>query len=208
MLEDTGERVIPEEMSITNELLIEHVARYHFALPFIKKGRVLDMASGSGFGTHIIAKKKKNVIDEVIGLDFDEQALAYAKQNYYHPKSSFQQADLAEERLVDTWGQFDVITSFETYEHIEAETNFLTNAYDLLKPGGVLIMSTPFGAGRGEPCGSPFHVHQITPDEFKALFSDKQVTSIDYYLQKGALIQKESDPVPDYYPLGILVLTK
>ena len=55
MLEDTGERVIPEEMSITNELLIEHVARYHFALPFIKKGRVLDMASGSGFGTHIIA---------------------------------------------------------------------------------------------------------------------------------------------------------
>lgn len=208
MLNDTGERVIPEKMTITNELLIEHVARYHFALSFITNGRVLDMASGSGFGTHIIAKKRKDTLDEVIGLDIDSKSLAYAKHHYYHPKSSFHQADITKKNLVATWGQFDVITCFETYEHIEDEAAFLTNAYELLKPGGKLILSTPFGKGRGKPCGSPFHVHQITPDEFKKLFHDQPVTAIDYFLQKGALIQTEKDPILDYYPLGILVLTK
>ncbi|GEN56587.1 hypothetical protein GCM10012290_12600 [Halolactibacillus alkaliphilus] len=208
MLEDTGERLIPEKMAITNELLIEHVARYHFALFFITNGRVLDMASGSGFGTHIIAKKKKNDIDEVIGLEIDHEALAYAKHHYYHPKSSFHQADITKKNLVATWGQFDVITCFETYEHIENEAAFLTNAYELLKPGGKLIMSTPFGEGRGKTCGSPFHVHQITPTEFKQLFHDYSITTIDYFLQKGALIQTEKEPLFDYYPLGILVLTK
>ncbi|PXW89208.1 2-polyprenyl-3-methyl-5-hydroxy-6-metoxy-1,4-benzoquinol methylase [Streptohalobacillus salinus] len=208
MLEDTGERVIPENMSITNELLIEHIARYHFALPFITEGRVLDMASGSGFGTHIIAKKKKKVIEEVIGLDIDPDALAYAKKTYYHPKSSFHCADLTGDTLVDRFGSFNTIVSFETYEHIANESAFLTNAYNLLKPGGHLILSTPFGAGRGEPCGSPFHVHQITPDEFKALFRDFNYQQIDYFLQRGALIQRDDDQVLDHYPLGILVLKK
>lgn len=208
MLEDSGERVIPEEMDITNELLVEHITRYHFALPFISKGRVLDFASGSGFGTHIIAKKKNKTIDEVIGLDNDPAAVNYAKGKYYHPKSSFIKADVTNPSLPDQIGTFDTIVSFETYEHIEDEAMFIKNVYQLLKPGGNLILSTPFGKGRGVPCGSPFHVHQITVEEFHDLFKDYSYQSCDFYYQCGALIQHESDLLLDYYPLGILVLVK
>ncbi|GGM19381.1 hypothetical protein GCM10011351_01530 [Paraliobacillus quinghaiensis] len=205
MLEDTGERVIPENMKITNELLIEHVARYHFALPFIK-GRVLDFASGSGFGTHIIAKKKKKEITEIIGVDIDDSTLEYAKHHYYHPKSSFYQADVTDTTLPEQFGQFDTIVSFETIEHVEAEEQFLSNIYNLLKPGGKLVLSTPFGKGRDVPCGSPFHVHQLTPAEFASLFSD--YSSVTHYVQKGALIEPRDHATLEYHPLGIVVCEK
>ncbi|MBM7540336.1 class I SAM-dependent methyltransferase [Amphibacillus cookii] len=208
MLEDTGERVIPEQMKITNELLIEHIARYHFALNFIEAGVVLDFASGSGFGTHIIAKKKKQQIDAIIGIDIDQSAIDYAKKTYYHPKSSFHQADVTDPTLIDQFGQFDTIVSFETYEHIEDEQGYLDNVFKLLKPGGKLIISTPFGMGRGKPCGSPFHVHQITPEEFHQLFDCYDYQSVSYFVQKGALIAPESFATQSYYPLGIAICQK
>ena len=85
MIEDTGERVIPKKMSPMNNLLLEHIARYQFALPYLE-GRVLDMACGAGYGTHMIAKQRKKFIDEVIGIDIDPEIIAYAKKEYYHPK--------------------------------------------------------------------------------------------------------------------------
>ncbi|SFA94335.1 hypothetical protein SAMN04488072_10457 [Lentibacillus halodurans] len=81
MIKDTGEHVIPENMKITNELLIEHVARYPFASEYVY-GLVLDFASGTGYGTHILAKKGKGCVDKVVGIDLDWKAVNYARGNY------------------------------------------------------------------------------------------------------------------------------
>ncbi|MFD2761272.1 class I SAM-dependent methyltransferase [Lentibacillus juripiscarius] len=205
MLEDTGERVIPENMKITNELLVEHVARYHFASEHVY-GRVLDFASGAGFGTHILAKKGRKSVSEVVGIDVDPDAVQYARGTYYHPISAFTEGDVTDPGLPDKLGQFDSVVSFETMEHVEAEEQFLANVYTLLKPGGTLVLSTPFGKGRGKPCGSPFHVHQLTVDEFTQLFPD--YTSVGFYFQKGALIKPADDHHGGHYPLGIAVCEK
>lgn len=204
MLKDTGERIIPEKMSITNELLVEHIARYHFATHFAH-GRVLDFASGSGYGTHLLAKKGKEKVTEVIGVDIDKKAIAYAEHHYYHPLSRFIKADVTAPHLPEKLGTFDTIVSFETYEHIKEEEAFLSNLRQLLKPNGTLILSTPFGKGRGKASGTPFHVHQITENEFKNLFKKDSYSSIDFYLQKGALIVPNTFPKNVYFPLGIAV---
>jgi 2-polyprenyl-3-methyl-5-hydroxy-6-metoxy-1,4-benzoquinol methylase len=205
MLEDTGERVIPEKMKITNELLIEHLARYHFAAHYAY-GRVLDFASGAGYGSHIIAKKCKEKVSEVIGVDNDKQAVEYARKTYYHPLATYDMKDVTDPALPEDLGQFDTIISFETIEHIHNEQQFLTNIHALLKRGGTLILSTPFGKGRGEPCGSPFHVHQLTMDEFKELFVNYAETT--FYYQKGALIERAGFETMDRPPLGIVVCKK
>ncbi len=206
MLKDTGERVIPEKMDITNNLLIEHIARYHFATLFAH-GRVLDIASGTGYGTHIIAKRCKDKVQEIIGVDKDEAAVKYARSQYYHPLSAHVVGDVTDPSLVDELGEFDVIASFETYEHIQEEEQFLDNLNRLLKPGGTLILSTPFGKGRGIPSGVPFHVHQITMEEFKNLF-EKYPYEVEFYYQNGALIVPESFRREEYYPIGIAVCRK
>ncbi|MBA2176778.1 class I SAM-dependent methyltransferase [Halobacillus locisalis] len=203
MVEDTGERVIPEFMDPMNQLLLEHVARYQFALSYVE-GRVLDLSCGAGYGTHMVAKHRKDQVDEVIGADLDKEIIDYAKGAYYHPNSSFIVEDATNRTLKDKIGTFDVVLSFETYEHIEDEEKLLANYYDLLKPGGSLIVSTPFGKGRGIECGSPFHVHQITPEEFKGLFPD--YSSTQFFYQHGVLIEPPRENV--YYPLGIAVCKK
>jgi len=203
VVKNTGERVIPEYSDPMNNLLLEHAARYQFSLSYMR-GRVLDLSCGAGYGTHMIAKQCKHVIDEVIGVDIDEEIIRYAKGTYYHPKSSFEIHDAIDPHLSSHLGTFDVIVSFETYEHIKEEEELLHNYYQLLNPGGKLIISTPFGKGRGKECGSPFHVHQITPQEFRNLFTD--YAKQEFFYQNGVLIEPPREDV--YYPLGLAVCEK
>lgn len=57
MLTYKGERVIPYLMSPMNGLLLEHIARYQFAIDYVQ-GRALDIACGVGYGVQLIAKAK------------------------------------------------------------------------------------------------------------------------------------------------------
>ncbi|GAA0501562.1 hypothetical protein GCM10008986_31310 [Salinibacillus aidingensis] len=205
MLQDTGERVIPDYMDSTNMLLLEHIARYQFSLSYAK-GRVLDLSCGAGYGSQFMAKRLKQNVDEVIGIDIDADVIKYAKGRYHHPKVSFQVNDAKDPGLPEQLGQFDTITSFETLEHIAEEESLLNNYYELLRPGGTLLVSTPFGKGRGKECGSPFHVHQLTPSEFHELFSDYRQCS--FFYQNGVLIEPHPGQENVHYPLGIAVCKK
>jgi 2-polyprenyl-3-methyl-5-hydroxy-6-metoxy-1,4-benzoquinol methylase len=203
MLELTGERVIPDLMKPTNGMLLEHIARYYFSTPYVK-GRVLDIACGSGYGTHMIAKTCKKDIDEVIGVDVDETTVEYARHTYYHPLSTFRVEDALDPKLPEKLGQFDTILSFETIEHITDDQAFIKNLYDMLRPGGTLVLSTPFGQGRGKPCGSPFHVHQLTKEEFIQLF--EAFDEVEIFYQRGVTIEPPRENVT--YPIGVAVSRK
>ncbi|SER13588.1 class I SAM-dependent methyltransferase [Piscibacillus halophilus] len=205
MIEDTGERVIPKLMDPLNPLLLEHIARYQFALNYLS-GRVLDLSCGAGYGTHMIAKQRKKHISEVIGLDLDQEIIDYAKNEYYHPQSTYEVADATDPNLINRFGTFDCIVSFETIEHIEDEKSIINNYHRLLKPGGTLIVSTPFGEGRGVPCGNPFHIHQLTQDEFRELFNERY-EQVNFFYQNGVVMEpKQREGVR--YPLGIAVCQK
>src|SRR5699024_12088720 len=109
-----------------------------FAVEFTG-GRVLDFASGVGYGTHIIAKKCKKKVSEVIGIDIDSEAVRYAKSTYYHPLTKFMHEDATDSRLPEKIGRFDTVLSFETIEHVrdekqrsEEHTSELQSRFDLV----------------------------------------------------------------------------
>lgn len=154
MLDNTGERIILEEMPVTNGMLLEHLARYYFSL-YYAKGRVLDIACGTGYGSKIMAKAKKNEISEIVAVDIDDDTLKYARQHHYHPLVQYIKGNAEDDSLQEQLGFFDVITSFETLEHLPSEEIFLNSLFKMLKPGGTLILSTPFGAGRGSQLMNP-----------------------------------------------------
>lgn len=81
-----------------NPLLIEHLARYHFASYYVY-GKVLNFACGTGFGSHIIVKNCKEKVVEVVGLDDDEHVINYAKSTYYQPKTKFLVGDVTDPSL-------------------------------------------------------------------------------------------------------------
>src|SRR5438034_11094846 len=67
MLEWTGERYVPWMEGA--EIGYEHLHRYAFATQFVRNKRVLDLASGEGYGSNLLAKTAK----QVVGVDIDEQ---------------------------------------------------------------------------------------------------------------------------------------
>ncbi|OCL28572.1 SAM-dependent methyltransferase [Orenia metallireducens] len=193
-MEFTGERVIPEEMNPRNGLVIEHIARYKFASRFAR-GRVLDIACGVGYGSEILMAMGEG-IDEIVGVDIDEESIEYAKRVYKYPWNSFLVGDVNDEGLCDEIGKFDTIVSMETIEHIKDDYTFVNNLKSLLKEDGLLIISTPFGRGRDFECVNPYHYRQYTEEEFRevlGLFSE-----IDLYCQCDKTIEK---PIKgkDYY---------
>ncbi len=203
MLEWTGERIIPKILKPTNGMLLEHIARYYFAFPFIQ-GRVLDIACGTGYGCHMVAKDRKREVHEVVGVDVDEETILYANREYNHQKVRYIQGDALDPQLPDRLGLFDTILSFETIEHVPNDQLFMNHLYRMLKPGGTLVLSSPFGRGRGMLTSEPFHYHQFTPEEFEQLFNP--FSEVDIYYQRGVIFEKPREGVR--YFIGIAVCKK
>ena len=112
--------------------------RYTFCLNYIKNGDVcLDATCGTGYGSQLISQKAK----KVIGLEISDHALQYAQEHYQNDKIEFRKADITQPlELPDDY--FDVVVSIETIEHISNHDAMLSEFKRVLKPGGVLIITT------------------------------------------------------------------
>lgn len=140
-----------------------HRARYHFARPYAAQSRrVLDVACGSGYGLSIL----ENGGGTVVGVDLDSAALHDACKSIPHPLVA---ADGS--RLPFADGTFELVTSFETLEHLERRGTFLREIRRVLASDGLLILSTP-NANVTEPIDgkprNPHHVHEYRPQELRA----------------------------------------
>lgn len=196
-MEYTGERVVPEHMREDNGMLLEHKARYIFAKEYAF-GRVLDIASGVGYGADLLLEEiYDEKIEQYLGIDLCEKTVAYARELYGFAKTRFEQGDALDPGLVRRYGRFDTILSFETIEHIERDDSFVKNLVRLLDEKGTLIISTPFGRGRDVPCSSPFHVRQYLQGEFIELLESFGL-KVELFCQKGQTVER---PKPDekYY---------
>ncbi|MGH8635789.1 MAG: methyltransferase domain-containing protein, partial [Burkholderiales bacterium] len=120
-----------------------HVLRYTFASQFVhRQDRVLDAACGLGYGAAILHDAAGPV--SVHGLDASEYAVDYASAVFgsRRPGVRFSKADVMDvAQLPDE--SVDVVTSFETLEHIADPRWFVREAARVLAPGGRFLCSVP-----------------------------------------------------------------
>lgn len=139
----------------------EHVARYVFALSFIKNSNVLDIACGTGYGIGFLKQQGSFIT----GVDINIEAALEAKKECGAKAGVLLGDGLGLPFANET---FDVITSFETLEHLQKRANFLSELNRVLRQKGLLILSTP-NANYTKPVNgrpsNPFHIHEYTPDE-------------------------------------------
>jgi SAM-dependent methyltransferase len=157
----------------TSELWGEHRSRYRFAAQFVANQRVLDVASGAGFGLQML----KQAGACPVGVDYDAGALADVR--CVEHAAQLVHADAT--RLPFHPNSIDVVVSFETIEHVPDAEALVTEIRRVLKPGGRLVLSTPNRAFGPEArhTHNPFHVREFTADELrdllKANFDDVQL---------------------------------
>ena len=196
-LEPTGERFHP---TMRGAIRYEHLHRYALCLGLVDGLDVLDIASGEGYGSALLASRARRVI----GVDLEPRAVEHARRSYYRPNVLYRVGDCTAIPLGDA--SVDVVVSFETLEHIGAHDAMLGEVRRVLRPGGRLVISSPNKRVYSEEPGyeNPYHVRELYYDEFLQLL-ERHFASVRVHGQRLAaasfvypLVDRLAGGLPSY----------
>jgi SAM-dependent methyltransferase len=173
-------------------------------------GIVLEVGSGEGYGAALLADEAADAL--VIALDYDAHAVRHAAATY--PRLTVIQANLA--ALPVRTQSVDAVVSLQVIEHVWDHPQFVAECARVLRPGGLLALSTPnrltFSPGLDRPL-NPFHTHEFTAEELaglvahggfqvtsmKGLFASPRLRSLDS-LHRGGFEQRQLAAPPELWP--------
>ena len=160
----TGERFLPE---VRGAIWYEHWHRYAVVAPLVAGKRVLDAACGEGYGSYLLAQSAQ----AVDGIDLSAEAVAHAAQRYAKDNLTFRAGSVTALPLPDA--SVDVVVSFETIEHLTPQREMLAEFRRVLRPDGVLAISSPnrpvYNEGGG--VANHYHVRELDRTELAALLT-------------------------------------
>jgi SAM-dependent methyltransferase len=161
-LELTGERTLPD-VPEENYWYRRHLAVYEWIAERCAGLRVVDLASGEGYGSDLLATRAA----EVIGVDANPEAFEHARARYLRPNLRFERG------LVEDFDQpVDAVVFLQTIEHI-AEPQRLLERISRIAP--VAYVSTPnrltLAPPGAEKSGNPWHLREYDEDGYRELLA-------------------------------------
>jgi len=164
----TGERFVPH---LGGKIRYEHLHRYLMCSEHAKGKLVLDLACGEGYGSALLARVAKHVT----GVDVSGEAVQHARETYAGAASNLEYRLGSADALPLDDHSFDLVVSFETLEHLANQQQMVDEIQRVLKPGGLLIISTPDRDVYREEDGgdNEFHVKELTGEEFRQLLAPR-----------------------------------
>jgi 2-polyprenyl-6-hydroxyphenyl methylase/3-demethylubiquinone-9 3-methyltransferase len=120
----------------SNEFLLPVMNGYVQGIP--SGASVIDLGCGNG---SLLATFRERGW-QLTGVDFSPSGIEVARKAF--PGIRFELGDATEDLARFGYGTYDLVISTETIEHIFLPRKYSQNCFRLLKPGGVLVMSTPF----------------------------------------------------------------
>ncbi len=167
------------------------------------KGKILDY--GCGNGTMMDYLSKENPENEIYGLDFSQTSVETSIRKNAGNKNVKKIINFSEMDKNFEDNSFDVVLLIETIEHLRTDllTNTLSIINRLLKPGGYIVVTTPFNEDlKAHSIYCPFcdaahhhmqHVQSFTIERLSTIlknhnFIPKDVNNTDfsYYQDKVA----------------------
>jgi SAM-dependent methyltransferase len=162
----TGERTVPG-LAEENYWFRRHQVVYQRLAGHCEDRDVLEAGCGEGYGADLIA----GVARRVIAVDYDEPTVAHVRARY--PRIDVRHGNLAALPLPDA--AVDVVVNFQVIEHLWNQPQFIAECFRVLRPSGLLMISTPnritFSPGRDAPL-NPFHTRELNAAELTELLED------------------------------------
>lgn len=184
----TGERL---ETFIQNRDTIDHLHRYAIAATYTAGKTVLDIASGEGYGTNLLAQNASFAY----GVDIDAATIANAKRKYQKQNLQFSVGSADKMPMDDH--SVDIVVSFETLEHHDKHEEMMREVKRVLKPGGLMLLSTPDKLYYTDKRNfkNEFHVKELYKNEFTDLVSGhfKNVQMLNQTYINGISMIREDD---------------
>jgi O-antigen biosynthesis protein len=193
-VEFTGERYVP---SVDGQIKYEHLHRYALSLAVARDKSVLDIACGEGYGTALLAQVAKSAI----GVDIDASTIKHARQSYYYQNIKFLVGSCESIPLPNE--SVEVVTSFETIEHHDKHEEMMLEIKRVLKPGGLLVISSPnrFIYSDEPNFVNSYHVKELYYDELIELLSRhfKHISCHGQRLATGSFVFPLNSTGGDHY---------
>ncbi len=148
--------------------------RYMFVCERTRAKRVLDVASGTGYGSYLLATE--GGAQSVLGLDVSQRAVEHATDTFKSDNLSFRMADGQQLRDLDV-GPVDLVSSMGTLEHIEHPNAFAEGIHHHLTEGGKWLVTMLNSLTHPEDEKDPYHYQEWTDEEFRH-FLEKQFRKV------------------------------
>lgn len=179
----SGERQVSAWLT---RIELGHLTRYAFVADLLPPGQsVLDLACGGGYGAYMLADRAKA---QVVAVDGSSDSINYARAHWAHKNVAFQVASAGTFLESGKGPVYDAIVSFETIERLHDADLFLEQAWQHLRPGGVLFVSTP-NCDVYPLLNCPFHVeHYDVPMLQEAFAKLPDVAACRIYRQHQNII--------------------
>lgn len=100
-------------------------------------GKVFDLGCGNGS----VANQLHGAGWDVSGVDASEEGISWANKRYSHLNLK---VGSAYDDLASTYGVFPVVVSLEVVEHVFEPRKYASTLFDLIEPGGTVLVSTPY----------------------------------------------------------------
>lgn len=200
----TGERF---HISEHGQIRLEHMHRYVAACTLIEpQMTVLDIACGEGYGSALMSQ----YATQVIGVDIDPATVRHAQTQYAAVRSKagnpidYRVGNCAAIPVEDH--SIDLLVSFETLEHHDQHEEMMAEVRRVLRPGGMLLLSSPNRTVYTEQVNhhNPFHVKELDHAELVTLVTSAfpYVRLLGQAIQMGSFLfpEQRSDrsvPLPD-----------
>lgn len=163
--------------TVLKSIWVGHYLIYKKMIEFAEKIPTIDLCCGSGAGTKLLSESLRN---KAIGIDYSNEAIAYAQANNQNSLTTFKKLDLNDFKDLQKLKKiifsqkFEQVFFIEGIEHIHNPKKIIST---LIESGVKLIfISTPFEKEDQESEG--FHISPFTPStykEFSKQFNSKLV---------------------------------
>jgi SAM-dependent methyltransferase len=145
---------LPSDNPLHQRLLFPYLAA-----PRWISGSLLEVGCGEGRGIENLLP----AVNNYTAIDKIEAAISALRSRY--PQARFVAGHLPPLPFADA--QFDSVVTFQVIEHIADDRLFLAEARRVLKPGGVLLLTTP--NRRLSLSRNPWHIREYEANELQAL---------------------------------------
>ena len=160
--------ITSDTIASDNPLHHRLLSAYVFSQKYIR-GDVLELGCGEGRGIDIILKESKSftAIDKIKDV-IEKLSLKY-RDNVFISSNFPPLSDIED-------NSFDTVISFQVIEHIQDDTQYISEIERILRPGGVALITTP--NIKMTLTRNPWHVREYTSEELNNLCS-KYFSKVD-----------------------------
>ena len=174
--------ITSDTIASDNPLHHRLLSAYVFSQKYIR-GDVLELGCGEGRGIDIILKESKSftAIDKIKDV-IEKLSLKY-RDNVFISSNFPPLSDIED-------NSFDTVISFQVIEHIQDDTQYISEIERILRPGGVALITTP--NIKMTLTRNPWHVREYTSEELNRLCRK-------YFSQVDVLGISGNSKVIEYY---------